>query len=166
MRTHPERVHDTLGGDRREVIKLIEQLAAAMIMGKDRQSCVAACDELVTYALAYFAMELSLMTCQGTPRSAADDDESKRFVGYVNDLRDRFKTDSEMVTSEALNTLLDGLKAHIQRTDRSLGGAVSDFPPGVGDEGPALPRSGLCPAHGERRLWQTRQSFRRRASDR
>lgn len=165
MRAHPTRVHDTLGGDRQEVVKLIEQLAVAMIIGNSRQSCIAACDEQVTFAVDYFAMERTLMNRQGAPRTSSDDDENNRFVSYVNDLRDRFKSDSVVATGEALNTLLAGLKSHIQRTDRSLGCASSDLPPAVGDELPAQPQGGPCPEQGERRFWQTRQRFRRRASD-
>jgi len=165
MRTQPTCIHDTLGGDRQAVIKLIEQLAAVMITGEDRQSCSAACDKLVSFTVDYFAMEKTLMNRQGAPRTFDDDDENNRFVGYVNDLSERFKSESEIVTSEALNTLLDGLKSHIQRTNRSLGGTSSDLPSAVGDEPLALPRGDRCPEQGERRLWQTRQSLRRRASD-
>jgi hypothetical protein len=71
MRTQPTCVHDTLGGDRQAVIKLIEQLAAAMITGEDRQSCSAACDELLNFTVDYFAMETTLMNCQGAPRTFA-----------------------------------------------------------------------------------------------
>ena len=164
MRTHPTRLHDTLGGDRQEVIKLIEQLATAMIYGQDRQSCIAACDELVTFAVDYFAMENTLMSRQGNPRNSLDEEENNRFVAYVNDLRERFNSESVIVTSEALNTLFDGLKSHIQRSDRSLGGASSELPAAVGDELP-LPRGAPCTEQGDRRLWQTRQRFRRRATD-
>jgi len=159
-------IHDTLGGNRQEVIKLIEQLAVAMITGKDRQSCITACDELVAFTIDYFAMENTLMNRHGTPQNALDDDENNRFVGYVNDLRDRFKSDSEIVTSEALNTLLEGLKSHIQRIDGSLGGASSDLPPAADDEHPEQPRGCPCIEQGERRLWPIRQRVRRRTANR
>lgn len=165
MRTQLTCVHDTLGGNRREVVKLIEQLAAAMITGEDRESCSAACDELVTFTVDYFAMENTLMNRQGTLRNALDDDENLRFIDYLNDLRDRFKSDSVIVTSETLNTLLDGLKSHIQRTDRLLGGTSSDLPTVVGDKRPEPFRGSPSLEHSERRIWQTRQKFRRRASD-
>lgn len=165
MTTSSTGLHDTLAGNRLEVIKLIEQLAVAIIYGGDRQSCIAVCDELLIFAVDYFAMENTLMNRHGISRDSLADDENSRFVGYVDDLRDRFKSESAIAASEALNTLLDGLKSHIQRVDRSLGGASTDLPPAVDDEFPAVPRGSPCLAQGERRLWQMRQSFRRRSSD-
>jgi len=165
MSTRPTRVHDRISEVRQEVIKLIRQLAVAMITGRDRQSCIAACDELATFAVDYFAMEQILMNRQGAPRTSVNDDESNRFVDYVNDLRDRFKSDSVVATGEALTTLLDGLKSHIQRTDRLLCGDSSNLPSAEVDELSTLPRGGACREQGERRLLQTRQRFRRRASD-
>lgn len=116
--------HDKIDGDHQKLFDLIDQLAMAMKAGKGKEACTPVLRELLSYTKTHFSMEEALMGRHGTPNAAAHKSEHDKFVGRIEDFRNKFEAGSSVVTIEILTFLRDWLSTHIQRTDKAMVGAL------------------------------------------
>ena len=103
------------------LLRLINDLHAAMIQGNGNAVMAPILDELVGYAGKHFAHEERMLTTRRYSGFIAHQTEHRRLTQEVKELHDKFRTGNLRITLEVMQFLKDWLKNHILGWDRRYG---------------------------------------------
>lgn len=112
--------HEQIDLDHEKLFALIDQIAAAMVIGLGEDTCAGIIDELVGYTKTHFAMEERLMARCHYADAAAHKAQHDDFVGKVAKLRTRVADRLAVLSIETLAVMREWLVEHIQKSDRAL----------------------------------------------
>jgi hemerythrin len=104
-----------------ELIKLINDLGAAMSSGQGSQVISQTLRGLIDYTANHFAAEEKLLTAQGYPEFRQHKAEHDALVKQVLELRDKLEKGHITVSIETMNFLRQWLSNHILKTDMKYG---------------------------------------------
>jgi hemerythrin len=102
----------------KKLVAMINELHAAMKMGKGKEAMAVILQEMVDYAASHFATEEKYMTRLGFPGYAQHRDEHSAFKKKVLDFQQEYNAGSVALSIEVMDFLVDWLVKHIQSIDK------------------------------------------------
>ncbi|MBF0496616.1 MAG: hemerythrin family protein [Deltaproteobacteria bacterium] len=109
-----------------KLIKLINDLGAAMSSGQGAQVISKTLRGVIDYTATHFAAEEKLMTAHGYPEFRQHKLEHDALVKQVLELRDKLERGNITVSIETMNFLRKWLTDHILKTDKKYGPFLND----------------------------------------
>ena len=100
------------------LVRLINDLHAAMIAGQGSQNIGKILDELVHYTEEHFSYEENMLRERNFSRLIGHQLEHKRLTGQVVELREKYRNNSITLTMEVMRFLKDWLANHIMGHDQ------------------------------------------------
>jgi hemerythrin-like metal-binding protein len=100
------------------LVRLINDLHAAMIAGQGSQNIGKILDELVHYTEAHFSYEENMLRERNYSRLFGHQLEHKRLTGQVVELREKYRNNAITLTMEVMRFLKDWLANHIMGHDQ------------------------------------------------
>jgi hemerythrin len=101
------------------LIRLINDLHAAMSAGKGRESLGAIIDELVRYTESHFTYEEGMLRKRQYSKLAAHHGVHQKLTSQVTDLRERFRSSKLALSVEVMLFLKSWLADHIMVHDQA-----------------------------------------------
>ena len=101
----------------KQLIKLINDMHAAMLAGNGRTTVAGILNELVRYTESHFAAEEALLRERGYSRLAAHQAEHRRLFGQVRELQEKSVAGTFTASMEVMKFLKDWLANHILSND-------------------------------------------------
>ena len=108
----------TIDNQHKGLIKLINQLQAAMMEGHGKDAVGRILDELIRYTESHFTFEEAMMRQRGYSQIAAHCEEHKRLRAQVRDLQGKFRAGKLAISMEVMKFLKDWLSDHIMSRDQ------------------------------------------------
>jgi hemerythrin len=99
------------------LVRLINDLHAAMLEGRAKQALSHIVDELVDYTIQHFAFEESMMRQLGYSALREHQQLHQKLTSQVYELRDKFRAGKITVTIETMHFLKSWLSGHILSAD-------------------------------------------------
>lgn len=103
------------------LVKMINDLHDAMMIGKGKQVVSKVIQDLVDYTVSHFSTEEKFMIKYNYPWMLPHRSEHKKFVDKVSDFQKGYNEGKMSLSIEIMNFLKDWLVNHIQNTDKKLG---------------------------------------------
>jgi len=100
------------------LIRLINDLHAAMSAGHGKQSVGKILDELIRYTEQHFSYEENMLKVRTYSKLATHQAEHKKLTGQVLELREKFKAGALTLTMEVMQFLKNWLANHIMGHDQ------------------------------------------------
>jgi hemerythrin-like metal-binding protein len=100
------------------LVRLINDLHAAMSAGQGKQSVGKILDELVRYTEQHFSYEENMMRTRRYSKLTGHQAEHKRLTGQVVELREKYKNGGLALTVEVMQFLKNWLANHIMGHDQ------------------------------------------------
>jgi len=101
------------------LIKLINDLHAAMTAGKGREAIAPIIDQLIRYTESHFAAEEAMLRQRSYSKLAGHQDVHKHLTNQVYELRDKFQAAKLSITIEVMHFLKSWLADHIMVHDQA-----------------------------------------------
>ncbi|HUX40306.1 MAG TPA: bacteriohemerythrin [Rectinemataceae bacterium] len=108
----------TIDGQHRRLVDLINELADAMDEGKAREALGGVLAELVDYAATHFKDEEAIFTATSYPDAKAHHSQHVALTKQVLELREAFRSGSNVLSADTLSFLREWLNGHILGTDK------------------------------------------------
>ena len=115
MDKNPILRHDQIERNHRKLFDLLDQLAAAVKTGEEKEVCVSIIDQLISFTRSHFATEERLMTRHRYAQAAAHKAEHDDFIDKVVKLRQKIGNGSAVLSIEMLSVMRDWLNDHVER---------------------------------------------------
>jgi hemerythrin-like metal-binding protein len=112
---------DSIDGDHRVLVGLINELYVAMTKGEAKTSIQAIVAKLVDYARIHFKREEHYMQSINYSEQIAHISEHNAFTKKVDGFVEKLDTGISNISIEVITFLRDWLINHIQLTDKKLG---------------------------------------------
>jgi hemerythrin-like metal-binding protein len=106
------------------LVALINELHAAMLEGRAKQTLSHIVDELVDYTGQHFAYEESMLRQNGYSALAEHQQLHKKLTAQVYELRDKLRAGKITVTIETMQFLKNWLSGHILSADMAYARAL------------------------------------------
>ena len=101
------------------LIRLINDLQAAMMAGKGKQVLSSIINDLIRYTEGHFAFEEALLQQRGYSALAAHKQEHKELTRQVHELRDKFQSSELTISMDVMKFLKNWLASHILERDKA-----------------------------------------------
>ena len=112
---------DSLDDEHKVLVRLINELHAAMRDNKDRHVLGAILEQLKDYAVTHFEHEERHFARYNYPDAAAHIAQHQKFLGAVMDFYREFQSGRATVTLDLMRFLKDWLQGHIMGVDKKYG---------------------------------------------
>jgi len=100
------------------LVRLINDLHAAMSSGQGKLAVGKILDELIRYTEQHFSYEENMLKVRGYSRLTGHQAEHKRLTGQVLELREKYKNGGLALTVEVMQFLKNWLANHIMGHDQ------------------------------------------------
>lgn len=111
-------MNELMDNQHKVLIRLINELHAAMKEGKSSSVLDDILDELVRYTIQHFTAEEHLLTAGGFPSTDEHTDDHRKFIGQIEQYRIDFANHKSGVSIALINYLSDWLREHILGSDK------------------------------------------------
>lgn len=101
-----------------QLIRLINDLHAAMTTGQGKETAGRTLDELVRYTEQHFSYEERMLQQKGYSQLTPHQAEHKRLTGEVVDLREKYRNGAIALTVQVMQFLKNWLAGHIMVHDQ------------------------------------------------
>lgn len=109
---------DTIDREHQQLVKLINDLDAAIKSGRPGDTINQAIDRLVSYTVMHFGREERMFTAARYPEAAAHKAEHAAFIAKVTGFKDAVAAGRMGVSYQVMSFLEDWTQRHIMVTDR------------------------------------------------
>ena len=106
------------------LVKLINDLHAAMAAGKGKEALAVIIDELVRYTERHFSDEEAMLKTKGFPGLEAHHKVHVELTRQVLELREKFRSSKLAITIEVMQFLKRWLASHILQHDQEYAKAL------------------------------------------
>lgn len=112
---------DTIDSQHETIVKLVNELHAAMLGNRGREALGKLLIELVEETQGHFASEEALMLANNYPAYAQHKTDHDKLIAHVVDLERQFRDGDCLLSFAIMLDLKNWATIHIERSDISLG---------------------------------------------
>ncbi len=116
----------TIDEQHKTLVALINELHAAMSIGKGKQVMSTVLQRLIDYTITHFSTEEKFMIKYSYPSYLPHRSEHRNFVDKVSDFQKGYNEGKLALSLEIMSFLKEWLVDHILNTDKKLGSFLQD----------------------------------------